>query len=66
MNQAVTRKDGLPDPLNTPLDQLDIADRGGLSLILGSHFLSGYAVRLQFTIKHRVLQGQHLTEIFGR
>ncbi|MBT5208092.1 MAG: cytochrome P450, partial [Halieaceae bacterium] len=26
MNQAVTRKDGLPDPLSTPLDQLDIAD----------------------------------------
>lgn len=26
MNQAVTRKDGLPDPLSTPLDQLDVAD----------------------------------------
>ncbi len=26
MNQAVTQKDGLPDPLTTPLDQLDVAD----------------------------------------
>ena len=26
MNQAVTQKDGLPDPLTTSLDQLDVAD----------------------------------------
>ena len=26
MNQAVTRKDGLPDPFSTPLNQLDVAD----------------------------------------
>lgn len=26
MNQAITPPDGLPDPLSTPLDQLDIAD----------------------------------------
>jgi len=66
MNQAITAIDGLPDPLTTPLETLDVSDPRRFEHDTWQPLFNVCAMSLPFTIRRRDREAPGKRVIFGR